>query len=76
MRADGAPLRLQVIGPAPGVPVDYELSPGQRLILGRESQCDVMVPGDPQVSRRHLEIVVEASQIEVRLLPPQTAPRG
>ena len=74
MRADGAPLRLQVIGPAPGVPVDYELSPGQRLILGRESQCDVMVPGDPQVSRRHLEIVVEASQIEVRLLPQAKNP--
>ena len=68
MPADPGPLRLQVIRPAPGGPTEYSLVPGQKLCLGRDPQCEVVVAGDPQISRRHLEIVVAANQIAVRLL--------
>ena len=68
MPADPGPLRLQVIRPAPGGPTEYSLIPGQKLCLGRDPQCEVVVAGDPQISRRHLEIVVAANQIAVRLL--------
>ena len=74
MAADARPLRLQIISPATPGPAEYSLTPGQKLCLGRDPQCDVSVTGDPQISRRHLEIVVLENQIEVRLLPQAKNP--
>jgi adenylate cyclase len=74
MPGDAEPLRLQILGPAPAVPVEYSLTPGQTLFLGREHGCQVLIQGDPQISRRHLELVVAPGQISVRRLPQARNP--
>jgi adenylate cyclase len=68
MPGDAEPLRLQILVPGPAGPLEYSLTPGQTLGVGRDPRCEVCVSGDPQISRRHLEIVVEAGQITVRRL--------
>ena len=43
----------------------FELRPGLTLVLGRALSCDLPVL-DPTVSRRHAELIVEATGIAVR----------
>jgi pSer/pThr/pTyr-binding forkhead associated (FHA) protein/tRNA A-37 threonylcarbamoyl transferase component Bud32 len=42
------------------------LPTGQPVILGRHSDCDLSIPSDPYMSRRHLEIVSREGSIEAK----------
>jgi pSer/pThr/pTyr-binding forkhead associated (FHA) protein len=42
------------------------LPTGQPIILGRHSDCDLSIPSDPYMSRRHLQIVSRQGSIEAK----------
>ena len=42
------------------------LPSGQPVILGRHSDCDLSIPADPYMSRRHLQIVARPGSIEAK----------
>ena len=42
------------------------LPAGQPVILGRHSDCDLSIPSDPYMSRRHLQIVASRDSIEAK----------
>jgi pSer/pThr/pTyr-binding forkhead associated (FHA) protein/tRNA A-37 threonylcarbamoyl transferase component Bud32 len=42
------------------------LPTGQPVILGRHSDCDLSIPADPYMSRRHLQIVSRQGSIEAK----------
>lgn len=42
------------------------LPPGQPVVLGRHSDCDLSIPSDPYMSRRHLQLVSREGSIEAK----------
>ncbi len=42
------------------------LPPGQPIILGRHSDCELSIASDPYISRRHLQIIARDTQIDAK----------
>lgn len=61
------PLELSVTGP--GLQIKRVIDEGQSILIGRDSDSDLCLPDpDKTVSRQHLVVWVEASQLQFRVL--------
>ena len=60
-RRPAAPVRSLVAGDR-----EWPLAERGRWLLGRSSECDVLIDDDDAVSRRHAEIAVRAGECRIR----------
>jgi adenylate cyclase len=61
-------------GPTPENRWVVELEPHRVYTLGRDAGCDLLVPWDRHVSRRHLELSQDNGSVQVRKLDEATNP--
>ncbi len=50
------------------------LNSGARLVLGRDPEAAITIPWDPQISRRHVQLIVHDKSVDVQRLAGTTNP--
>lgn len=58
----GIKIKLTVTGGAAGLR-DYGVSLSGRAIIGRSVECDVTIPGDEEISKRHCELTLAGEYV-------------
>ena len=67
-------MELIVEGQEPQQRARFTLAEGTTCSLGRDADCELCVPWDPQISRRHAELTVSGGGVQVRRLERSTNP--
>jgi adenylate cyclase len=52
----------------------FDLTPGQRAVLGRAEDAELRLDEEPRLSRRHAELSLQAGKLRVRRLPEASNP--
>lgn len=60
---------LIAVGQEPRQRWRIRLLPGEHYVLGRDHDGILVVPWDQQISRRHVQVVLENDQLQVEVLP-------